>query len=220
MTTFPHIFYNLSLNRVLPCPGLPGTLPVRSCYSGLIINSLYDPSTLKGILLRIINISSYIKQFTLEFSREPTVRCNITEGIEYFTYNLPKFHRLEKKNTDWHQEWNVFTANFQVNMLLTGCNITKEIKQARKMYRIEREPKQMETCAQSLAGRTPGGQGHKENLDIKCATFGKNCIMYRFLKITDRVQNLTYFEFQSPVPQRWVYWTESKNDGTWKISSV
>lgn len=97
MTTFPHIFYNLSLNRVLPCPGLPGTLPVHSCYSGLIINSLYNLSTLKGILLRIINILILYKAIYTWIFMKPTVRCNVTEGIEYFTYNLPKFHRLEKK---------------------------------------------------------------------------------------------------------------------------
>ena len=43
MIISPHVFYNLSLNRVIFYPGLPGIFPVYSCYSGLVINSLYNP---------------------------------------------------------------------------------------------------------------------------------------------------------------------------------
>lgn len=51
--------------------------------------------------------------------------------------------------------------------------IAIEQNRSSKQERTERGPKQVETCDKSLADKTPGGQGHKENFDIKCAIFEK-----------------------------------------------
>lgn len=60
------VVYNLTLDSVIFCPGLPGTLPVYSCYTGSVINSSYNPLALKGNI--VWTMSSYVKHFTIEFS--------------------------------------------------------------------------------------------------------------------------------------------------------
>ena len=53
------------------------------------------------------------------------------EGIECFTYNLSKLHRLDPRL------WNVFTASFQVNILLMGPNIANN--NTNKIYRTRKD---------------------------------------------------------------------------------
>ena len=110
--------------------------------------------------------------------------------------------------------------NFQVNILLMDCNVTKEIMQARKIYRTEREPKKWTPVTSHWRAGLLVARAVRRTWTLNVRFLKKNCIIYRFFKITNRVQKLSYFEFQGLIPWRWVYWMESKNDGSGKISSV
>lgn len=154
--------------------------------------------------------SSYVKHFTLEFSCEP--RLDALEGNEYFTYNLSNLYRLAPRL------WTIFIGNFQVNILLLGHNIAKEIKaKKKKLFTWPREdqskykpvPASLVAAAEwrpwtlSMLMPCPGlfrrpskpDEKDKRYFDWLWNDFLKSKYYAIFFsKNVIRVQNLTYFE--------------------------
>ena len=160
------------------CPGLPGTLIVSFCSYGLSINSFYYPFTLKGVLTWTISTIMLCKAVQTRIFPGTQVRCHTTEGINYFTHSLCKLYKLARIL------WNVFTGNLQGNILLLNHNIAKEIKQKRKIYRIER------TKANWNLYQITGDQGDKESLDIKCFYHALNIL--KFPSKTDKKEKYLF----------------------------
>lgn len=118
------------------------------------LNSPYNPFPLTGILVWTVSTVILCKAFYTWIFLRTQVRCNVMEGIEcwYFAYNLNKLCRMPPRL------WNLFTGNFQVNVLFLGHNIAKEIKaKKRNIYKSKRTKAKVNTCQVTV------GQSSTEN---------------------------------------------------------